>query len=531
MARGSLPEHVRGLLRRDAYPHATQRVELTQTHISYVLFAGEHVFKLKKPLDLGFLDFTTLAKRRQACEAEVRLNQRGCPGTYLGVEAVTRQNGRYRIGGDGEIADYAVHMRRLPAAAMMDRLLAADAVGTEMIGRLVARLADMHREAERGERINAVGGYETVAANWRESFDQVAPYAGRTLSRRRLEQIQSYAEGFLRAEEQLLRRRVAEGRVCDCHGDLRSGAVCFDAAVPGGICLFDCIEFNERFRYIDAGLDTAFLAMDLDYRGRPDLSDLLTGLYAAAMGDKELPLLLRFFKCYRAFIRGKVESVLLDEAEVPLRQKAAARRRGKAYFRLAAAYTRGTARSGIVLVMGPSGSGKSVLASAVAARIGAVLLSTDVLRREGGRDAGVETGGGAVDAGRYAPEARAKVYEMMLRQAAAYAGQKRPIVLDGSYVERAQRASVVELAAGAGAPLLVVECVAPETVIRERQKRRLDEAWTVSEGRWEVYLAQRQRYEAPDEMMPAQRLQVDTARPLGEQIESVVEALRSMPPA
>ncbi len=207
-------------------------------------------------------------------------------------------------------------------------------------------------------------------------------FVGRTLGERRWQRIQAYATSFLERESALLRRREDEGWIRACHGDLRSDAVCFDAELTDGVCFFDCIEFNDAFRYSDTGLDAAFLAMDLDYRGRQALSDAFAGLYAAAIGDRELPLLLDFYKCYRATVRGRVESMLAEDAEVTAGQRSAARKRAQAYFRLAESYTRRRRRAGVILVMGASGSGKSVLAGAIAARLGAVILSTDVRRRE-----------------------------------------------------------------------------------------------------------------------------------------------------
>src|SRR3990170_5710773 len=478
MPKEPFPEHVRGLLRKRAYPRPVRSIELVQTHISYVFLVDDQVYKLKKAVNLGFVDFGTLAKRKAACEAEVRLNRRGCPGgVYIGVEPVTRRDGQYYVGGAGEIVDYVVHMKRLPREGMMDRLLARGAVDFEMIGRVAARLAELHGEAQRGPEISRIGGYETQAKNWRDSLALVRPFVGRTLGERRFARIEAFAASFLRDEEPLLRRRVAEGRVRDCHGDLRSDAVCFDSSLPGGICIYDCIEFNDAFRYGDTGLDAAFLAMDLDYRGRPDLSDLFVGLYAAAVGDKELPLLLDLFKCYRALVRGKVESLLLEDRDVGARQKAEARRRARRYFRLAESYTRRKRRRVLVLVTGPSGSGKSVLAGVLAARLRAVLLSTDMVRRE----LFAERGRGAqVDAGIYTPEARQRVYAELEREAAAFLAAGRPVVADGTYIERRQREPMERLARAHRARLLVVECWAPDEVVHERQARREAEAWTAS---------------------------------------------------
>ncbi len=522
MASRGLPPHVDALLRPAAYPFAVGAIELVQTHVSYVFLTEARVFKLKKAVDLGFLDFTTLEKRRHFCEEEVRLNQRACAGVYLGVWPVTKQDGAYRLGGEGEVVDYAVEMRRLPAAGMMDSLLARDAVDLRMVGRVAAKLADLHARAERGPAIQGTGGSETLARNWRAALNDMRRFVGRTLGERRWQRIQAYATSFLERESALLRRREDEGWIRACHGDLRSDAVCFDAELTDGVCFFDCIEFNDAFRYSDTGLDAAFLAMDLDYRGRQALSDAFAGLYAAAIGDRELPLLLDFYKCYRATVRGRVESMLAEDAEVTAGQRSAARKRAQAYFRLAESYTRRRRRAGVILVMGASGSGKSVLAGAIAARLGAVILSTDVRRRELFEMRGRAE---AVDDGIYTPEAREQVYGELARKAATALRAARAVVLDGTYIERRQREPVLRLARESGRKLLVVECSAPDAVVAERQRGRRDDGWSASEGRWEVYLAQKARYEPPDETAASQRLTVDTTLPLEEQIVAVLTAL------
>ncbi len=520
MSGEALPAYVQALEHSGAYPHAPENVELVQTHISYVFLAGDEVYKLKKHVDLGFANFTTLESRQEACEAEVRLNRRGCPGSiYLGVEPVTRAGDSYRIGGDGEIVDYAVHMKRLPAERMMDHLLERGEVGFEMVGRVAARLTELHEQAERGEHISAIGGPEQLRYDWLESLDQIEPFVGRTLSQERYETIKRYAESTLEREFAYIQQREDEGWVRDCHGDLRSDAVCFDDEVPGGICIYDCIEFNERFRYIDTALDAAFLAMDLDYRGHSELSDLFVGLYTASIGDRGLPLLLHFYKAYRAIVRGKVESFLLDDAGVAEEQKAAAQKRAQAYFDLAEGYAKRNVYGGVVMVTGPSGSGKSVLSGALASRLGAALLSTDVVRKElFGKRSGARD---AMGQGRYTPESREQVYAETIAQAKSLLSQGRPFVVDGTYITKERRAPMIEAIRAAGVPLLVVECSAPDDVVRQRQEQRAGEAWTASEGRYEIYEQQKHEVEPADEVSMGERLAIDTTMALESQLEAV----------
>jgi predicted kinase len=301
----------------------------------------------------------------------------------------------------------------------------------------------------------------------------------------------------------------------------------FDDRLPGGICIYDCIEFNERFRYVDTASDAGFLAMDLDYRGHSELSDLFVGLFTAASVDKRLPLLLNFYKCYRAVVRGKVESLLMADTGVPVAKRRAAGRRARKYFALAESYARRKKREGIVLVTGPSGSGKSVLAGVLAARLNAVLLSTDMVRIElqGRRET---PGASGVGEDRYTAAARERVYEEIAQQAQAFVTEGRPVVIDGTYIERARRALILDVAARMKVPLLVVECSAPDEVVRERQKQREGEAWTTSEGRWEVYLEQKSAMEPATEVPEGQRVAVDTTLALGKQVEAVEAKLTAV---
>jgi hypothetical protein len=421
------------------------------------------------------------------------------------------------------VIDYAVHMKRLPAERMMDYLLEHEGVGFDMVGRVAARLTELHEGADRGPHISAIGGPEQLRYDWHEGLSQIESYVGRTLSRKRYDTIKGYAEDTLAREFAYIQQREDEGWVRDCHGDLRSDAVCFDDEVPGGICIYDCIEFNERFRYIDTALDAAFLAMDLDYRGHSDLSDLFIGLYTASIGDAGLPLLLHFYKAYRAVVRGKVESFLLDDAGVAPKQKTAARKHARAYFELAERYVKRPRFTGAVLVTGPSGSGKSVLSGALASRLGAALLSTDVVRRElFGRRSGERDDLGQ---GRYTPEKREQVYAEMLLQAARLLQAGRAIVVDGTYITKDRRAPMLEAIRAAGAPLLVIECAAPDEVVRGRQAQRANEAWTASEGRYEVYEQQKREVEPAGEVAPSERLTMDTTRDIGDQLETVAAKL------
>ena len=329
-----LPELVQALLDPKAYPDPPQKVELAQTQMSFIFLADDYVYKVKKPVDLGYLDYTTLEKRRFYCQREVELNRRLCPDAYLGVLPVTRHRGHISLGGQGRAVEYAVKMRRLPQEAMMNVLLANGRVSSEMLAGVAAKLAEFHQQAETNATIGTFGGLDAITVNTEENFSQTEKYIGRTISREQYRRIRDYTNRFVKENASLFRRRIADGRIRDCHGDLHAAHICF----CDGICIYDCIEFNDRFRYGDVASEVAFLAMDLDRYGRADLSGDFVNAYVARSQDRELLALLDFYKCYRAYVRGKVESFKLDDPHISPEEKTEVLTVARHYFELAESY-------------------------------------------------------------------------------------------------------------------------------------------------------------------------------------------------
>jgi aminoglycoside phosphotransferase family enzyme len=331
-----LPELIKALLDPEAYPEPQLKVELAQTQISYVFLAGDYVYKIKKSVDMGFLDYTTLEKRRYYCEREVELNRRLCADTYLGVVPIIRDKGRYIVGGKGEAIEYAVRMRRLPQDAMMDVMLAENRVTPKMVEDVARTVADFHKRADSSAEITAIGGIDAVIKNTSENFEQTDKYYDIIIAPETYRRIKTYTEDFIKVNAALFRKRMDEGRVRDCHGDLHAAHICF---LKNGICIYDCIEFVDRLRYTDVVADVAFLAMDLDRYGRSDLADTFVKAYVKESGDKELLKLLNFYKCYRAYVRGKVGCFQYDDPQIPAQEKEKIKANARSYFKLAEAYT------------------------------------------------------------------------------------------------------------------------------------------------------------------------------------------------
>ncbi|MCH8815646.1 MAG: kinase, partial [Chloroflexi bacterium] len=334
MSRADLPPLIQALLRPEAYPHSTGKVLLVQTHISYVLLAGDFVYKIKKPLDMGFLDYSTLGKRQYYCRQEVLLNSRLCSDTYLGVVPIRESVDGVHIGGKGKIVEYAVHMKRLPEERMMHRLLEAGKVTPAMVRRVADRVAQFHAEVETSKRIAEYGGW-AIRYAWDENSEQWAPYIGDTITAEQDRILKAFGEAFFARNRVLLQKRIKDRRIRDCHSDLRSDSV---SLVDGGVCIMDCVEFNRRIRWVDVIRDVGFLAMDLEYRGRSDLSGAFVRRYSKVSGDAEVGELIDFYKAYNACVRGKVDGFRLSQPEVPAAEKRAARKAARRYFELACEY-------------------------------------------------------------------------------------------------------------------------------------------------------------------------------------------------
>ncbi len=338
--------------------------------------------------------------------------------------------------------------------------------------------------------------------------------------------MRGYVARFLLDQAALIEERAATGRVRDCHGDLRSDSIVIRP--DGGICVMDCIEFNDRIRYGDVAGDIGFLAMDLDFRGREDLADELMSAYLDAVDDETLPCVLDFYRAYRAYVRGKVESMEVDEPEVPESERAAAVERARAYFALSGRYTAAPHGRILVLMCGLSGSGKSYVGAAVASRLGAAFVRSDATRRRLLGESNVRGGVEAYGEGIYTEESRERVYGAMHARASRYLRAGLPVVLDATYARAVDRTAALRVADETKARALVVHVAADEATVRRRMARRTEEPAATSDARWDTYVAQRERFEQPDEAQPDRLVHVDGAAPVRQSVERVLEAVTAL---
>jgi aminoglycoside phosphotransferase family enzyme/predicted kinase len=496
-------EVVAALARPETYAHRPAHVEHVQTHISHVFLAGPYVYKLKKAVRFPFLDFSTPERRRHYAEEEVRLNRRLAAAVYRGVLPVTREaDGRLALAGAGAPIEHVVWMRRLPAERMLNVLARRGEPLEARLDALAARLAAFHAAAPTGAAVAAHADPERIEDEWRSNVAELRPFVGRLLAAEDHEVLADFGPTFVRRHDTLLRARQHAGRIREGHGDLHAEHICFvDEPVPGApgdpplppdIYVFDCIEFSRAFRSTDVAAEVAFLAMDLDALGHPALARRFATAYAQAASDPDLHHLLRFYACHRAAIRGKVEGLASEEAEVAAPARAAAAERARQYLALAGRYAWGAGGPVLIAVGGLSGTGKTAVARAVAEATGFRLLASDPLRKARAGLRPEEPGPPAL----YTPAARAAVYAALLAQADAALAAGESVILDATWTRRTDRAGLAELARRHRRPWLLVVCTASETVVRERLARRALEP-SVSDARWETYLAQRAAFAPP----------------------------------
>jgi aminoglycoside phosphotransferase family enzyme len=317
-------------------PDPTECVSLVQTHISLVFVADDFVYKVKKPVDFGFLDFTTLEKRKYYCFQEVRLNQRLAEDVYIGVLPIIYNGEHHRVGeGEGDdVVDYAVKMKKIPEDTLMKSLFSRNELGEDHLKEIARVLADFHLSAERSPEIDVFGESEAFKVNTDENFQQTEKYKGITIDESDFNALREWTESFYQENGDLFRNRIREGKIRDCHGDLHMEHICLTEKLS----IIDCIEFNDRFRYSDILADIAFLLMDLEYQGGKGFAEQLWNFYCRQAGEVGMEALLAFYKVYRAYVRGKVTSFRLDDDQIGPKEKETAAQTAAKYFQLARSY-------------------------------------------------------------------------------------------------------------------------------------------------------------------------------------------------
>jgi len=510
------------------YPTRPPVVEFRQTHISYVFLAGDSVYKVKKPVRFTFLDYSSLKQRRFYCREEARLNRRLAPDVYLGVLPIFERDGSFLLGRETDesdtchAAEYTVKMRRLPEDRMLDALVRGNGVDPGQIDAITRRLVTFHAAAGT-ERSSLYGTPDGIWRRLADNFVETEDFIGKGLSARRFRNIEAYSRGFIDGHRHLFAGRIKEGRIREGHGDLRAEHIC----LSDDVLIFDCIEFDERLRYCDVASELAFLAMDLDFLGAPGLSRYLTDTYASVAGDDNFHALLPFYKCYRAFVRVKVESLKSREREVPLEEREQARAAAGKFLRLSHRYARGSPRPAMLVVYGMVGSGKSTVARALGDLSAFDIWRSDVTRKKLAGVPPTFRAAAGFRSGLYGDRFTENTYGALLEAARNSLKSQRGVIVDATFRDPAHRRLFSRAAENLGVPVLFVECRAREDEILRRLREREKRPEEVSDANVEVYLRQRDDFAPLAEIPGGCHVRVDTEADLDEELEKVEACLYS----
>ncbi|HTK99738.1 MAG TPA: AAA family ATPase [Pseudomonadales bacterium] len=461
-----------------------------ETHISWVLLTGEFAYKIKKPVDFGFLDFSTLALRRRFCEEEVRLNRRFAKSLYVDVVPITMTDGAASFRGNGEAIEYAVRMRQFPSEMQLDRLLDAGKLPTGELGAFGSTLAAVHATLPRVTAGAKFGTAAAVLAPVAENFLQVRQSLFSSLRREQVDELQAWSNARHAELAPTIEQRRHDGYVRECHGDMHLSNL---VRLDDGIHAFDCIEFSEALRWIDVISDAAFLMMDCEVRNRSDLAYAFLDGYLEHSGDYRGVALLGFYLVYRSMVRAKVAALQAKRAD-----DADLLRRFHAHIDFARerALLR---RSVFVLMCGVSGSGKSWVAERLVQRLPGVRIRSDIERKRLANLAPQARTQSGIDSGLYAADRSDALYDHLLGCAEALAVGGERVIVDATFLSAARRTPFIEAAARSGIACVIVYCRATRDVLAQRIERRNAERRDPSEATVEVLDAQLASYEAPTE--------------------------------
>ena len=486
----ALPPLIQQMLVPEFYPHPVSApIQLLQTHISYVLLTGDYAYKVKKQVNLGFLDFSTLDQRRQFCQQELILNRRWSPDLYLAVlPIVMRSQGQYQLGSPldldrprgGEahkpsgplasLVDYAVQMRQFDQEDLFSHRFAQGELTLPHMQALGQLIASLHEAAPSNPEITANGSVEGVRRVTNNNYAISCPFLGQSQTQTQLDQTQAFSDQFFLEHADWLQQRQVAGKIRDCHGDLHLNNICF---YHGKIQVFDCVEFNPDFRHIDVIYDMAFMVMDLAAQGRPDLANVFLNTYLERTGDYEGAVLLPLYLSMRAYIRGNVNALSSQDPAIAPLQQQQCQQKAAAYYRLAWDYAQPT-QGQLLIMSGLSGSGKSTVARQLAQLLDAIQIRSDAVRKH---LAGIplEVRGaqaGHLGEGIYTPEMTLRTYDRLLQYGTLLAQQGWTVILDAKYDRRDLRAAVIAEAQAHNLPLQILSCSAPEAVLRDRLQTR-----------------------------------------------------------
>lgn len=511
----------------DSYAHHPDRVEHIQTHISHVFIAGSYVYKIKKPVNFEFLDFSTLEKRKFYCEREVELNRRLCEDIYLDVVGIARGSNDSFILEAGEredITEYAVKMKRLDEQYFLTSYIDQGTLQLRLLDRVADKLSTFYNKQEPKEDILKWGAIEKVRYNTDENFSQTESFIGETIDENSFKAIRRYTTRYYDRFSFLFNQRIEEKRIVDGHGDLHLEHI---HITPDKVRIYDCIEFNDRFRYGDTAADLAYLAMDLDFVNCRKEERYFLEKMSQQLTDPDLLIHVDFYKCYRAYVKGKVKSIQSSEEEVGEEERKEARRKARSYFDLSLRYALLGSRPTVFVFMGRVATGKSTLAKSLSSRLNVERFSSDHIRKSlKGLPLDERTDAAQRDE-LYSESMTRKVYNKLSEKAREYLASQNSVILDATYSKEENRKRLINQldTLDMDASFYFIEAQAPDELITERLKEREKKQRVISDARREDFEKIDEKYQAPQELSPHNLIEIDTSQSLEESLDELYQKL------
>ncbi|MFB2878933.1 AAA family ATPase [Floridanema aerugineum] len=465
MTETNLPLVIQEMLKPGFYPHPVQEpIKLIQTHVSFVLLTGDYAYKVKKAVNFGFLDYSSLELREHFCRQELEMNKRGAAEIYLEVLPITQGDNKFELAGSGEAVEYALKMCQFPQDNLLINVFQQGKLTEEMVEDLGRLVAQFHKKCPTNDYILSFGEVGKVRQAFDENYAQTAKYIGLAQTQEQFDATKEFTDNFFATKQEVLASRIKDRWIRECHGDLHLGNICL---WHDKILLFDCIEFNEPFRFVDVMYDVAYGVMNFSVGNRPDLANAYLNTYLEESGDWEGLQVLPLYVSRQAYVRAKITSFLLDDPGVPVADKERAKVTASQYYKMAFDCTK-LGQGSLIMMSGVSGSGKSTVAKKIARQSNAIHLRSDAVRKH---LAGVplsEKGGEDL----YTSEMTEKTYNRLLELGILLASAGYSVILDAKYDRQSLRKPVIAAAEKHHLPLQILHCTAPESILRDRLNSR-----------------------------------------------------------
>lgn len=493
------------------YLHKPSSIKIVQTHASILAIAPPFVYKVKKHVDLGFLNFMSLEERKVNAEREVELNSRLCKDLYLEIIPIFLADGTYSFVKGDKIIDYALKMNELEDGYFFNQLVQNNQVDTSLLDKVICILSNFYSSQGSNPQVNPYGGIDQIKESTAGNFNYLKKIPNTFINQQHLALIEQYTSSFYKKEKRLFLSRILENKIRDCHGDLHLEHIhCKDDR----ICIYDCIEFNEKFRFIDVTSDIAFLAMDLDFHERPDLSYYLVNKLSSELKDAGILKLMDFYKCYRACVRAKVELIKYQQSEVSEDERANSLKKGRKFLHLALKYAIIGSAPFVIFVGGRVGTGKSTLALRISEALGISYVSSDVVRKRSVQIPLHERTKSEEKKHVYSQTTTNKVYASLLNTLVDAANSRKSIVADATFGTSDIRKVFFKELDKRKINFVFIEATASDEVIKHRLSGRDNELNVVSDARLEDFEMLNAKYEPPKEVQAEKYLAVDTQFPV-----------------